>query len=144
LCVPGGNALPAPVPHDTPFTGPRCPDPEEDISAGSNLCHAVRLLTSHPPFFNGGANWLSVIFIPGPLLCSFVLASSWGAFILLLSFSSSSWGVFNPLLLFSSSLWWVFLLVLFRWDNEGHNRIVASATCFGGLCFYGHSSICHS
>jgi hypothetical protein len=40
-----------------------------------------------------GAFWISVIFIPGQLLCSIVLASSWGVFILLLSFSLSSWGV---------------------------------------------------
>ena len=97
-----------------------------------------------PSILLWGANRLSVIFIPGPLPCSIILASSWGAFILLLSFSSSSWGVFNPLLSFSSSSWWVFLLLLFRWDYEGHGRIVTSATCFGGLCFYGHSSICHS
>jgi hypothetical protein len=66
-----------------------------------------------------------------------------GVFILLLSFSSSSWGVFTPLLSFSSSLWWVFLLFLFCWDYEGHGRIVASATCFGGLCFFVHSFVCH-
>jgi len=89
-------------------------------------------------------SWLSVIFIPRKLLCSIVLASAWEAFLLLLSFSSSSWRVFNPLLSFSLSLWWVFLLLLFRWDYEGHSRFIASATDFGGLCFYGHSSVCHS
>ena len=61
---------------------------------------------------------------------------------LLSSFSLSSWGVFHPLLSFSLLSWWVFL-PLFRWDYEGQGRIVTSATCFGGLCFYGHSSICH-
>ncbi len=40
LCVPGGSALHAPAPHDTTFTGPCCPDPEEDIS-GSPLHHGV-------------------------------------------------------------------------------------------------------
>jgi len=75
-----------------------------------------------------GALWLPGIFIPRPLLCSVLLASSWGAFILLLSFSSSSW--------------WVFLLFLFHWDYAGQGRIVTSATGFGGLCFFGHSSIC--
>ena len=78
----------------------------------------------------------AIIFIPGQLLCSVVLASAWGAFLLLLSFSSSSWGVFNTLLSFSSSLCWDFLLLLFHWDYEGHGRIIALATCFGGLCFY--------
>jgi hypothetical protein len=38
-CV-GGSALRAPAPHDTTFTGPHCPDPEEDIS-GLPLCHGV-------------------------------------------------------------------------------------------------------
>jgi hypothetical protein len=70
--------------------------------------------------------------------------SEWGAFLLLLSFSSSSWGVFNPLLSFSLSSWWVFLLLPVHWDYEGHGRFIASATCFGGFCFYGHSSVCHS
>ena len=65
------------------------------------------------PILQWGVNWLSIIFIPGALLCSVVLVSEWGAFLLLLSFSSSSWGVFNPLLSFSLSLWWVFLLLLF-------------------------------
>jgi len=86
--------------------------------------------------------WLPGIFIPRPLLCSVLLASSWGAFILLLSFSSSSWRVFNPLLSFSLSSWWVFLLFLFHWDYAGQGRIVVSATGFGRLCFFGHSSIC--
>jgi len=70
--------------------------------------------------------------------------SAWGGFYLRLSFSSSSWGVFNSLLLFSLSSWWVFLFLLSRWDYEGHGRFVASATCFVGLCFYGHSFVCHS
>ncbi len=39
-CVPGGSALRAPAPHDTTFTGPCCPDPEEDIS-GLPLHHGV-------------------------------------------------------------------------------------------------------
>ena len=38
-----------------------------------------------PSILQWGANWLPVIFIPGSLLCSIVLASSWGAFILLSS-----------------------------------------------------------
>ena len=98
-CVPCGcgECMCAPVPQDTTSMGPRHPDPEEDIS-GLHLRHGVRWVTSHPPFFNG---WLSAIFIPGKLLvCSIVLASAWGAFLLLLSFSLSSWGVFNPLLSF--------------------------------------------
>ena len=37
-----------------------------------------------------------------------------------------------------------FFLFLFRWDYEGQGRILASATCLGGLCFYDHSSVCHS
>ena len=103
----------------------------------------------------------AISFIPGQLLCSVVLASAWGAFLhllsfsssswgawgaflLLLTFSSSSWGVFNPFLSFSSSSWGVFILLLFRWDYEGNGEIVPSATCSGGLCFYGHSSIRHS
>ena len=45
-CVPGGSALRAPAPHDTTFTGPRHPYPEEDISAGLHLCHGFRLVTS--------------------------------------------------------------------------------------------------
>ena len=53
LCVPGGSALHNPAPHETTFTGPCCPDPEEDIS-GSHLHHGVRLATSHPSFINGG------------------------------------------------------------------------------------------
>ncbi len=91
MYVPGGSALCAHAPHDTTYTGPRCLDPEKDIS-GSPLCHGVRLATSHPPFINGG-HFGSLSFIPGQLLCSIVLASSWGVFILLLSFSLPSWGV---------------------------------------------------
>ena len=53
-CVPGGRALHATAPHDTPFMGPCRPDPEVDISAGLHLCHGVWLSTLHPPFFNGG------------------------------------------------------------------------------------------
>ena len=53
-------------------------------------------------------------------------------------------GDLQPPLSFSLSLWWVFLLFLFRWDYEGQGRIVTLATCFGGLYFYDHSSICHS
>ena len=41
--VPGGSALRAPPPHVTPFMGPCCPEPEEDISAGSHLRHGVLL-----------------------------------------------------------------------------------------------------
>ncbi len=40
-----------------------------------------------------GGIWISIIFIPGQLLCSVVLVASWGVFIILLSFSLSSWGV---------------------------------------------------
>ena len=52
--VPGGSALRALAPHDTPFTGPRRPDPEEDTSAGLHLRHEAQLATLHPRFFNGG------------------------------------------------------------------------------------------
>jgi hypothetical protein len=40
LCVPLGSALRTPVPQDTISMGPRCPDPEEDIS-GLHLRHGV-------------------------------------------------------------------------------------------------------
>ena len=74
LCVPGGSALHAPAPHDTPFMGPCCPDPEDDISAGLHLRHGFWLATLYS-ILQWRANWLSVIFIPGQLLCSIVLAS---------------------------------------------------------------------
>jgi hypothetical protein len=57
-----------------------------------------------------------------------MLAYSWGAFILLLSFFLSSRGVF--------------LLLLSCWDYVGHG-IFFSVAYFGGLCFFGHSSVCH-
>ena len=56
-----------------------------------------------PSILQWGANWLSAIFIPGPLLCYVVLVSSWGGFIISSShsprhrggssFSSSSIGI---------------------------------------------------
>jgi hypothetical protein len=130
-CVSGGSALRAPAPHDPTFTGP-CPMP---WSLTGNLSPSILQW--------GGALALRHLH-PRAALCSVLLASSWGVFFLLLSFSSSLWRVFNPLLSISLSLWWVFLLLLFRWDCEGHGRMVASATCLGGLCFYGHSFVCHS
>jgi hypothetical protein len=76
--------------------------------------------------------------IPWQLLCSIILASLWGIFILLFSFSSSLWGVFILLLSFSLSWWGVFLLLLSYWGYEGHGEIAVLAT----LCFFGHSSLC--
>ena len=64
-CVPVGSALHTPVPHDTTSMVPCFPDPEEDISGSHLLRHGVQLATSYPPFIDGGALWLSVIFIPG-------------------------------------------------------------------------------
>ncbi len=44
---------------------------------------------------------------------------------------------------FFLSLWGVFLLLLYLWDCESR-EIFISAAYFGGLCFFGHSSVCHS
>ena len=52
-CVLVGSALHAPVPQDTTSTGPHCPDPDEDISE-LHLHHGVQLVTSYPPFIDGG------------------------------------------------------------------------------------------
>ena len=49
-----------------------------------------------PSILQWGVSWLSVIFNPGKLLCSVVLASAWEVFLLLLSFSSSSRGSSTP------------------------------------------------
>ena len=77
-------------------------------------------------------------------LRSIVLASSWGGLysppLLLLIIM----GVFILLLSFSLSLWGVFLFLLSCLNYEGHGGIILWATYLGGLCFFRHSSICHS
>jgi len=82
-----------------------------------------------PSFCPWGALWFSVVLIPWRLLCSVVFGYSWGVFILLFPFFSSSWGVF--------------LLLLSLWDYGGEG-IFFLAAYFWGLCFFGHSSVCHS
>ena len=125
--VPGGSALRAPAPHDTPFTVPCRPDPEEDISAGSHLCHGFCLAASHPPFFNGGRMGSLSSSSPGrSSIPSFRHHRGLHSPPLLLRVIM---GVSIPLLSFSSSSWQVFLLLLFRWHYEGHGRIVVLATC---------------
>ncbi len=86
-CVPGGSALRAPAPMTLLSRG-LVARIQKRIFLGCTSAMGFdwwpcTLLSSM------GAFWLSVIFFPWQLLCSVVLASSWGVFILLLSFSSS-------------------------------------------------------
>jgi hypothetical protein len=74
---------------------------------------------------------------------SFIRSASLASLNLIIAPSRTQHQVFNPLLTFFSLSWGVVLLLLSLWDY-GSRKIFISAAYFGGLCFFGHSSICHS
>jgi hypothetical protein len=74
---------------------------------------------------------------------SFIRSASSASLNLIIAPLRTHHQVFNPLLTFSSSSGGVILLLLSLWDY-GSRGILISAAYFGGLCFFGSSSFCHS
>ena len=140
--VPVGSALRAPVPQDTTSTGPHCPDPDKIYFWVPPMPQGLTGDIA-PSFHQCEAFWLSIIFIPRQLLCLLFWCPHGGS-----SFSSSPSPHHHGGSSFSSSHSpchpGVSLLLLSCWNYGGHGRILILAAYFGGLCFFGHSSVCHS